>query len=191
MKEVMVAALAAIFGAATAIFFTTGERILDDKAKRDMANLAASDASFQEIVADKIIDAGVLLGQLKNDEDFRGAKGLDGSSPAPEVIAEILRSDREFIRSLITKSKWPHAINCGNQWTTLLVQHAVPNPTDNESLAWYEQVYTPSRRFVQFNADQTFHDSGGDNEATILGCVGKSISQLREEGRAFSFFVDQ
>ena len=98
---------------------------------------------------------------------------------------QLKEKNDELKKLLHEPSKWPHAINCGSPWDALFILHG--NPLNNTDFAWYVQVYQPTYRYVRFNTDLSYKDWGGDNSDSSIGCVNKSISQLREDGRTYEF----
>ena len=98
---------------------------------------------------------------------------------------QLKKKNSELEKQLNEPSKWPHAINCGTPWDALFILHA--NPLDNAGPAWYVQVYNSSYRHVKFNSDLSYNDWGGDNKDSLIGCINKSITQLRAAGRTYEF----
>lgn len=125
-----------------------------------------------------------VASDIVNNETYRNVL-LKRINESNSIEIEKLKEGTKELRDQLGQSlKWPHAINCGSPWDTLFILHG--NPINNNGLAWYVQVYPNEYRNVTFNADGSYNNKAGNNESSI-GCMNKSITQLRQEHRTYQF----
>ena len=130
---------------------------------------------------------GGVVSQLKALEDQnkrleeKVAKLLADSEDDKNRIRRLTQSVNSISLQLesYTTKYWPLFINCGEKWEALYVAHAL-NVRGNQN--FYFQVFVSERRSVQFDADGNYLKGAGHLESRN-GCTGKSIDELRDEGR--------
>ena len=117
----------------------------------------------------------------------RGGNNGSSLSCQRKSITQLKQENRafSFVNSNTSGRTWPDAIKCSDDtWDSILILHA--NPNGNSGVAYYVQVYPHEYRYVRFNPDGSYYDRGGNNGSS-LSCQSKSITQLKQENRAFSF----
>jgi len=83
---------------------------------------------------------------------------------------------------------WPDLIDCGTDsfGKALFLVH---NEKETDNLARYVQPYSTEHRMIRFSLDGTYTSMSIVSKGT-KGCLGKSIQQLYDQGRAFNFVND-
>nr|VFK31221.1 MAG: Peptidase inhibitor I9 [Candidatus Kentron sp. LPFa] len=122
------------------------------------------------------------------DGSYYDRAGHAGSSVGCQSrsVTQLKQENRSFsfVNSKLSSKIWPDALNCGSEWDATFVLHG--NPKGGSGLAYYVQVYPHEYRYVRFNADGSYYDRAG-HAGSSVGCQSKSITQLKQENRAFSF----
>ena len=84
-------------------------------------------------------------------------------------------------------SNWPDAIRCGDGTRdsgAVFMLHAAGSNTGD--ISWYVQVFSGEYRYVNFKSDGSYNTKGG-YDGSSRGCLGQSIKQLYDAGKAFNF----
>ncbi len=82
---------------------------------------------------------------------------------------------------------WPDAIRCGVKESNGVV-FLLNGAMDSSGKVWYVLMYSVHKIAVAFNSDGAYNGVVYANEEShVEGCIGKSIKQLYDAGRAFNF----
>lgn len=135
---------------------------------------------------------------FNSDRSYYSKRGHDDSTRGclAQSISQLYDAGRAF-NFITSKSAdntgvstmiqgWPDGLRCGGgkQPGAMLILH------DVAAKAWYVQAYSPEFVYVSFDSDGNYNSRGGHDDST-RGCLGQSISQLYEAGRAFNFVTSK
>ena len=137
-----------------------------------------------EQTADKAEAAAIGLAAIEE-----AARKTESAAGRAKNAAESAEANQAKLSGQLSPSTWPHAINCGSE-TTFFILHGAPKDMKGKGIALYVQVHNDNRdyRTVRFNGDGSYLDRIGHLPSSAL-CEGKSISQLRLEGRTYQFIA--
>jgi hypothetical protein len=136
--------------------------------------------------------------RFNRDGSYNSRNGDDGSTRGclNQSISQLYKRGRafNFVTSKLADNDgvstmvkgWPDALRCGAGTSP----GAILISQDVYTGAWYAQVDPRQDSNVIFNSDKNYYSKRGHDDST-RGCLGQSISQLYDAGRAFNFITSK